>query len=232
MGTTSIIFKRSVNLSKTYLLIGAFMGFMAIMMSVLGFITPGEAAGEIPIDMQTYFSTFFIGLASMTAVLIATPVLLLFVYDKNNGVLEYLLSVGMTQSTLFRSYLQAALALAGIILAAEVMGNAILTVFLGGSTALLPTIAALTIVLGLSAVAFTTVLMMAFSSLQKQRVGANQPLGIGLGVVLILPSFFLPSIFPQYATIVVLVNAVIVVILGLVMFLLAGRLVKREKLLP
>jgi len=63
----------------------------------------------------------------------ATPVLLLFVYDKNNGVLEYMLSIGMTQSSLFRSYLQAALALAGIILTAEVTGNAALTLILGGS---------------------------------------------------------------------------------------------------
>lgn len=231
MGTTSIIFRRSINLSKTYLIIGGFMGLMAIAMSVLGFSTPNVPV-EMPIDMQTYFSLFFIGLASMTAVLIATPVLLLFVYDKNNGVLEYLLSVGMTQSNLFRSYLQAALALAGILLVAEVLGNAAAALILGASTALLPVVATLTVVLGISAVAFTTVLMMAFSSLQKQRVGANQPLGIGLGVLLIMPSFFVPALLPEIATTVVLINAAIVAALGLVMFLLAGRLVKREKLLP
>lgn len=230
MGTTRIIFRRSINLSKTYLLIGAFMGAMAIGMSTLGLLTP--PSNEIPIDLQTYFSLFFIGLASMTAVLISTPVLLLFVYDKNNGVLEYMLSIGMTQSNLFRSYLQAALALAGIILVAEVVGNAALTLLIGGSPALLPSISALTIVLGISAVAFTTVLMMAFSSLQKQRVGANQPLGIGLGVLLILPTCFVPALLPEIAETVVLVNAAIVVLLGLVVFLLAGRLVKREKLLP
>ncbi|HRR54917.1 MAG TPA: hypothetical protein P5290_06200, partial [Candidatus Methanomethylicus sp.] len=125
MGTTGIIFRRSVNLSKTYLLLGIFMGAMAVGMSALGLLTPPSS--EIPLDLQTYFSLFFIGLASMTAVLMATPVLLLFVYDKNNGVLEYMLSIGMTQSNLFRSYLQAALALAGIILVAEVAGNAALT---------------------------------------------------------------------------------------------------------
>ncbi len=230
MGTTGIIFRRSINLSKTYLLLGGFMGAMAIGMSALGLLTPPSS--EIPIDLQTYFSLFFIGLASMTAVLMATPVLLLFVYDKNNGVLEYMLSIGMTQSGLFRSYLQAALALAGIILVAEVVGNAALTLLLGGSSALLPSIAALTIVLGVSAVAFTTVLMMAFSSLQKQRVGANQPLGIGLGVLLIIPSFLVPAIFPEIAVTIVLANAAIVALLGLVVFLLAGRLIKREKLLP
>jgi hypothetical protein len=230
MGTTGIIFRRSVNLSKTYLLIGIFMGAMAVGMSALGLLTPPSS--EIPIDLQTYFSIFFIGLASMTAVLMATPVLLLFVYDKNNGVLEYMLSIGMTQSNLFRSYLQAALALAGIILVAEVAGNAALTLLLGGGTALLPSISVLTIVLGVSAVAFTTVLMMAFSSLQKQRVGANQPLGIGLGVLLIMPSFFVPALLPEMAVTIVFANAAVVIALSLAVFLLAGRLIKREKLLP
>lgn len=51
--------------------------------------------------------------------------------------------------------------------------------------------------LGLYAVAFSTVLMTAFSSLQKQRVGANQPLGIGLGVTLVMPSYILPLIFTE-----------------------------------
>jgi len=230
MGTTGIIFRRSVNLSKPYLLLGIFMGAMAVGMSALGLLTPPSS--EIPLDLQTYFSLFFIGLASMTAVLMATPVLLLFVYDKNNGVLEYMLSIGMTQSNLFRSYLQAALALAGIILVAEVAGNAALTLLLGGATALLPSISALTVVLGIAAVAFTTVLMMAFSSLQKQRVGANQPLGIGLGVLLIIPAFFVPAFLPEMAVTIVFANAAIVIALSLAGFLLAGRLIKREKLLP
>ena len=43
--------------------------------------------------------------------MIATPVVLLFVYDKNNGVLEYLLSLGMTQRDIYMRYLKAALLL-------------------------------------------------------------------------------------------------------------------------
>ncbi len=230
MGVTAIIFRRSINLSKTYLIIGVLMGAMAIGMSALGLVIPPSS--EMPMDQQTFFSIYFIGMASMTAVLMATPVLLLFVYDKNNGVLEYMLSIGMTQSSLFRSYLQAALTLAGIILVAEIVGNAALTLIIGGSAALLPSIAILTTLLGISAVAFTTVLMMAFSSLQKQRVGANQPLGIGLGVLLILPSFFLPALLPEMAVAIVLANAAIVALLSLAAYLLAGRLIKREKLLP
>src|SRR5208283_5693539 len=44
--------------------------------------------------------------------MLATPVVLLFVYDKNNGVLEYLLSLGMTQRDIYMRYIKAALLLA------------------------------------------------------------------------------------------------------------------------
>jgi hypothetical protein len=232
MGISKIILKRSINLSKTYLLIALVMGVLALGLSSVPSVLPGAGGDEIPIDTDTYFSFIFIAFASMTAVLIATPVLLLFVYDKNNGVLEYLLSTGMTQTELFWSYLQAALALAGALLLTLVAGNSAITLIVGGGTALLPLIAALTFVLGLSAVAFTTVLMMAFSSLQKQRVGANQPLGIGLGVFLVIPSYILPAIFAEIGFTIVSMNAAIAFALALVSFLLSGRLVKREKLLP
>ncbi len=48
--------------------------------------------------------------------MLATPVLLLFVYDKNNGVLEYLLSLGMTQRDIYMRYLKAMLLLASVFL--------------------------------------------------------------------------------------------------------------------
>jgi hypothetical protein len=232
MGISRIIMKRSVNLSKTYLIISAFVAVMAIGISSLSYILPDMPGEQIPIDLQALFSVLFVGLGSMTAILVATPVLLLFVYDKNNGVLEYLLSTGMNQSDLFRSYLEAALTLAGIALLAEALGYTVLALYFGGGTALLPIILALTAVMGLSTVAFTTVLMMAFSSLQKQRVGANQPLGIGLGVMLVFPSLLIPQIFSSIALNVVSINAAIDAALALMAFLLAGRLVKREKLLP
>ena len=52
------------------------------------------------------------------------PVTLLYVYDKNNGVLEYLLSLGWNQSDIFKQYLKAALFLALTLFIAE--GAAIL----------------------------------------------------------------------------------------------------------
>jgi hypothetical protein len=70
--------------------------------------------------------------------------------------------------------------------------------------------------------------MMAVSALQKQRVGANQPLGTGIGVFLVMPSVFLSflSVFAEVLYSIVVIGA------GLVVLVLAGRLINREKLLP
>ena len=82
MGISRIIMKRSINLSKTYLIISAFMAVMAIGISTLSYILPDMPGEQIPIDLQAFFSILFIAFGSMTAILGATPVLLLFVYDK------------------------------------------------------------------------------------------------------------------------------------------------------
>ena len=71
-------------------------------------------------------AVFFLPVSFMSlGLLIFTiPVTLLYVYDKNNGVLEYLLSLGWNQSDIFKQYLKAALFLALILLTGE--GAAIL----------------------------------------------------------------------------------------------------------
>ena len=234
MGISKLIIKRSISLSKTYLFIGAFMVIGVIAISAVSSLSPavpGGVPGEGFEDLRI-LAYFFVPFGAMSAVLISVPVLLLFVYDKNNGLLEYLLSVGKSQRDVFGSYLKASLAMAGAILLAAVLGNAAVVALLGGSALELPVISGVTLVLGLSAVAFSAVIMMAFSSLQKQRVGANQPLGIGLGILLIIPTYFLPIFFPAQAVTIMLVNAGAAAALAVAMFFLAGRLVKREKLLP
>ena len=52
----------------------------------------------------------------------------------------------------------------------------------------------LTAFLGLSVVSFIIMAMMAFSSLQKQRGGGNAPLAMMLGVMFIVPTFYLASL--------------------------------------
>ncbi len=51
--------------------------------------------------------------------MVPMPVILLYVYDKNNGVLEHLLSIGWNQNDIFKQYLKAALFLAVTVFVGE-----------------------------------------------------------------------------------------------------------------
>ena len=75
--------------------------------------------------------------------------------------------------------------------------------------------------------------MMAFSSLQKQRAGANQPLGLALGALLVMPAYMSSFVLPFIVVVVVdLVETVVIAALSIALFLLSSRLIRREKLLP
>jgi hypothetical protein len=86
--------------------------------------------------------------------------------------------------------------------------------------------------LGFSVVALTTVAMMAFSSLQKQRVGANSPLAIVIGVVFIIPTFYTSFLGFTSAYLVDLSVAAIAGALSAVLLILSSKLIRREKMLP
>ena len=131
-----------------------------------------------------------------------TSVILLYVYDKNNGVLEYLLSLGWNQSDIFKRYLKAALLLALTIFIAEFAVN-VVAIVIAGTHSLGLVMLAFTAALGFSAVSLVTIAMMAFSSLQKQRVGANSPLALSIGVVVIIPTFYIPFFLPFFVAILV-----------------------------
>ena len=168
----------------------------------------------------------------ISALTFTTPVLLLYVYDKNNGVLEYFLSLGMDQGDVYRSYLKASLLLASTLLVFEIIGNVLVGLVAGVGHNLIAEIATLTPIIALSAVSFVTIIMMAFSSLQKERVGSNQPLGIAIGVFLVLPTYAMPFVLPASAVLGDLGVASIIAVLAIAAFILASRLIRREKLLP
>lgn len=231
-----IIAKRSVSLTKSYPIIGVVLSLVGLGLSGLSgalrsIPTTGPAGAAQGGDIAAAVPYLAVPLQALAALLFATPVLLLFVYDKNNGVLEYLLSLGMTQRDIYRQYLKAALILAAVIVAfgavVDLVSGAVL-----GDLALTAGIAVLVVAMGVSAVSFGTILMMSFSSLQKQRVGSNQPLGMTIGVFLVLPTYILPFVAPEYAFPVDLVLAGIIVTLSLATYFVAGRLISREKLLP
>ncbi len=231
-----IIAKRAISLSKTYPVIAVFMtivgGLFGGLSSVLSNAGPtgiGDATRAARTEQAIPYLA--IPFQSLAAIFFATPVLLLFVYDKNNGVLEYLLSLGMSQRHIFRQYLKATLILALAIVGFDFIIDSLAGVIEGKAIFGL-TVSGLVFLVALSAVSFGTMLMMLFSSLQKQRVGSNQPLGAAIGSILVLPSLYLPLIDPSIAIWIDLILAVVIAGLSLLTFLLSSRLISREKLLP
>jgi hypothetical protein len=221
-----IFAKRSVRLTKVY-------SAMAIFFAAFGTFTL-EAVVILATDSP--YVLIPIGFLGFGILFFATSVIFLYVYDKNNGVLEYLLSLGWNQSDVFEHYLKASLSLSSILFIAEFAVNVIVTVISGNPAAILLGIEmlALTAVLSFSAVSLVTVTMVAFSSLQKQRVGSNGPLGLIVGVVVLLPTFYIPEILQSFYLSVLadLLIAGFAGILSIILLILSSRLIRREKMLP
>ncbi len=231
-----VTMKRSTRLSKSYIILGTFLTIYGVvlsnLMTIIPSIIPPDINSPVPIDLTSSFPLLSIALLSLSAVMFALPVVMLFVYDKNNGVLEYLLSTGLDQLDIFKGYVKASLVLATYLLVFAIILNTTVGVLLGTSLTLLATIATLTFTIGISEVFLVSVCMVAFSSLQKTPMGANQPLGIIVGVIPMFPALLLPIAFPTYAIIVDLTIAAITLLASLALLLSTGRLIRREKLLP
>lgn len=234
-----VIAKRSVSLTKSYPIIGVALSIVGVLFSSLsGFIngvtvsgTPPSAASSAAANTALGVPYLAVPFQALAAIVFSTSVLLLFVYDKNSGVLEYLLSLGMDQGDIYKQYLKASLILALSIVSFDVVFDAAAG-FIGGTPEFSLGIAALVAAFALPSVAFGSVLMMSFSSLQKQRMGSNQPLGMAIGTLVIMPTYFLPLVEPTIAFKADLVLAGVVVALALVCYVLASRWISREKLLP
>jgi hypothetical protein len=200
-------------------------------MTIIPSIIPPDNT-PTPIDLVSNFPLLSIALLSLSAVLFALPVIMLFVYDKNNGVLEYLLSTGLDQLDIFKGYVKASLVLATYLLIFAIILNTVVGALIGTSLTMLTTIAILTFTIGISEVFLVSVCMVAFSSLQRTPMGANQPLGIIVGVVPMFPALLLPLAFPKYAIFVDLAIAAIIMLASIALLLSTGHLIRREKLLP
>lgn len=230
------IARRSLSLAKTYpviaivlTLVGLGLGASGVSLGAIGATNIGGAATSQGASAGLPFLA--VPLQALAAMLFATPVVLLFVYDKNNGVLEYLLSLGMSQRDIYRQYLKAALILAGGIGVLDIIVD-IAVGIISGTGFVLFQIPLLAVILGLSVVSLVTVVMMSFSSLQKQRVGSNQPLGMSVGAFLVLPTYLIPFVVSSIAFWVDLFWAGIILGVSLVMFVVSSRMISREKLLP
>ena len=211
----------------------AFSIYGIVMSNVMSLI-PADSIGpgSMPIDLASSFPLLSVALLSLSSLLFSLPVVMLFVYDKNNGVLEYLLSTGLDQLNIFQGYARASLTLATYLLIFSTILNSALGIFLGTDLALLASMAVLTFAIGISEVFLVTVCMMAFSSLQRTPMGANQPLGIIIGIIPMFPTMILPLVFPSYAIVIDFSIAAVTLLVSFVLLLSIGRLIQREKLLP
>ncbi|MEM0127368.1 MAG: hypothetical protein QXW29_05080, partial [Thermoplasmatales archaeon] len=188
--------RRALGLSKTYI-------FSAIFITVLRLtiINPtfwGTIGQMVANVSSTELSLLSIVFDVLPVIMLITPIVILFVYDKNNGVLEYLLSLGMTQRDIYLRYLYASLLIACVYLIIFAIADTLYLYVSSGISSMvtqLP-ILAIGVIIAFSIVAFVITMMMAFSVLQKSRAGGNQPLAITLGLVGIIPDYFIPFVFP------------------------------------
>lgn len=224
--------RRALGLGKMYI-------FLAILITVLRLtvINPANVGliGHVDAATSSELSLFTVPFDVLPVIMLLTPVIVLFVYDKNNGVLEYLLSLGMTQRDVYLRYLYAALLITCVYLIIFTAADTIYSYSLSGISfimALFPTLA-LGVIIALSTVAFVITMMMAFSVLQKSRTGGNQPLAVALGLVGVMPGYFIPFLFPlNIAILLEVAQAAILALIALAVILLSSELIKREKLLP
>ena len=226
--------RRSVRLSKTYFVLGVVISIYGTIISNILALIPANSVNPVntPIDLMNIFPILSVAILSLSTLLFSLPVVMLFVYDKNNGVLEYLLSTGLDQLDIFKGYVKASLSLAAYLLVFSNTFNTAIGIYLGTSLGLLISISVLTFAIGISEVFLVTVSMMAFSSLQKTPMGANQPLGVIIGIIPMFPALIFPLIFPSYAIAIDISIASVTLLISFAVLLSIGRLILREKLLP
>ena len=234
MSFWQVTMRRSVRLSRTYFILGTAMSVYGVVLSNVLPLIPADSANpaSTSIDLTNSFPFLSVALLSLSALLFSLPVVMLFVYDKNSGVLEYLLSTGLDQLDIFKGYVKASLSLATYLLVFSTILNTALGTYLGTSLGLMATMAVLTFVIGISEVFLVTVSMMAFSSLQKTPMGANQPLGVVIGIIPMFPALVLPLVFPSQAIVIDLLIAAATLLVSITLLLSIKRLILREKLLP
>jgi hypothetical protein len=229
-----VTMRRSVRLSRSYFVIGVALSiYGTIIANLLSFIPSNLGdPGSPPIELINSFPLLSVALLSLSALFFSLPVVMLFVYDKNNGVLEYLLSTGLDQLDLFKGYVKASLALAILLLIFSTGFNTAVGLLLSRSIELLASVFVLAFAIGISEVFLVTVCMIAFSSLQKTPMGANQPLGVVIGVIPMFPALILPMVFHSQAVLIDLLIAAVTSLVSLALLVSIKHLILREKLLP
>jgi hypothetical protein len=248
--------KRALGFGKMYIVIALFIALISITILNYGYLskaislagnmtsnsvssntmtTNGVAAGAQSSIQNDGTPLLQVPFDVLPSIMLVTPIVILFVYDKNNGVLEYMLSLGMTQRDIYLRYLKAAILIVIVYLLFFASANAAYSYIKFGAKTAMSVLQILLVaaIIALSTVAFMITMMMTFSSLQKSRAGGNQPLAITLGMVGVIPGYLIPFAFSFTTGIAIEVaEAIIISLVALVLLALSGKLIKREKILP
>ncbi len=225
--STLILAKRSLKLTK----VNSGMGILLASIGIFAF----DVLPFFYFDALTVLVLLAVPFMVLGIFIFSTPVSLLYVYDKNNGVLEYLISLGWNQGDIFKRYLKAALLLGLILFTVELSITMIVDIFAGAQDYILHDLAWLTLIagFGLSVVSFVTMAMIAFSSLQRPVGGnANSPLALSLGGLLIIPTFYIQAFSYDVAVLVDLAIPILAGGVSILLLVLSSRLIRREKMLP
>jgi 5-bromo-4-chloroindolyl phosphate hydrolysis protein len=224
------VFGRSVRMGPSYVILSLIMGvFLTTSLNYAATIGNVVSSSGLGVPLGSILGLLVVPTGALVGLVITTPVYLLFVNDKNAGVLEYLLAVGMTQRDIFMGYLKASLMLSVLAMIPVVVIN---TAFMGGGLGLSLLGGGLAFVTGISDVALVTILMTSFSSMQRRPTGMNSPIGISIGVFLLIPEFLLIALL---GTLIVWVEAGIAIAIfaaAAALMLSINKIIKREKLLP
>ena len=233
MSFNTAIAKRGMHLGIIYVVMSFFLAALGLVLAAVGGLVPANLVtpGSGP-DVGAYLSLLPVPIVCIGGLIAATPVSLLFVHDKDNGTLEYLLSMGFDQRDVFRAYLAASVILSVPPLVLGGVGSGLVILLTGRGIDLAATVVGCSLALGLAVVALVTVLMSAFSALQRQPMGMNQPLGIALGAFVLVGALMAPLAAGSFAIVLELVLSGVVAVISLGLLAMTPKLIRREKMLP
>ncbi len=232
MSFNMTIAKRGMRLGLMYVILAFFFALLGVILSAVGSLVPSNVTTPGAPDVKAYIDLIPVPIVGIAGLMAATPVSLLFVHDKENGTLEYLLSMGFDQRDVFRAYLMASLILGLPPLIVGGTASAIVALVQARGIELAATVLVCTLALGASVVALVTILMSAFSSLQKQPMGMNQPLGIAIGAFVLVGALMTPLAAGSLALGFELIISGIVAAVSLSLLAMTPKLIRREKMLP
>ncbi len=108
MSFSVTIAKRGLKLGITYVALSIFIAAIGVIVTGAIRLVPADLGSiKSTVNVAAYVGLIGVPLVSMGGLMAGMPTTLLFVHDKDNGTLEYLLSMGFDQREIFRTYLVA-----------------------------------------------------------------------------------------------------------------------------